>query len=88
MKKVEVDVLSSDSNSWVIKTPGRKYPAVVVQGDSLYHLKYLAQKIQELLNGADKEELRDYVEELNDLLAGRVTHYDDVLRESGFVPEL
>jgi hypothetical protein len=35
MKKVELEVYSETPNSGVIRMPGRKFPGVVLQGDTL-----------------------------------------------------
>ena len=86
MERVEVEAYSQAVNAWVVRTPGRRYPAVVMQGDSLSALCSLAQSVLKRARAcrcAD-EELVDEVEELCDLLRGRLQHYEAVLREHGF----
>src|SRR5687767_14972507 len=34
MKQVEVEVYADDVNAWVVRTPQRRFPALVIQGDS------------------------------------------------------
>lgn len=87
MRTVEVAVLSEAVNNWIVQTPGRKYPGVVVQGDSLHHLQYLSSRIAKIAETMNDEDLTDLATELNDLLTGRVAAFERVLAESGFVPE-
>ena len=86
MKRVEVEAFSQDVNSWVVRTPGRQYPAVVVQGDSLSVLFSLAQSVLERAQtcACNDEKLVGEAEELRDQLWGRLQQYEAVLREHGF----
>ena len=86
MERVEVEVYSQAVNAWVIRTPGRQFPAHVVQGDSFSQLFALAQSILERARacGSGDEELVGEAEDLRDQLWGRVQHYEDVLRDAGF----
>ena len=68
-----VQILSDASNAWVIQTPGRNYPAAVMQRDSLYHLQFLASKVQSVAQRTGTEELQDPADELKELLDARVT---------------
>jgi hypothetical protein len=79
MKTVSVDCLSEAPNYGVIRMPGRKYPALVVQGDSLRILLDLAQEIQGRVKDSSDEELRSTVDELMEQLGSRVEHYEQVL---------
>ncbi len=38
MRTIEVEIFSETTNSPVIKMPNRKFPGVVIQGDSLWIL--------------------------------------------------
>jgi hypothetical protein len=83
--RAEVEVFSSDTNHWVIRTPGRAFPAVVVQGDSL---SILARRAEEILHGlraisSIDSEVVDHAEMLCDLLQERLDHYEAVLHKHG-----
>ena len=83
--RAEVEVFSQATNAWVIRTPGRQYPAVVVQGDSLSQLFALAQSVLERARtcGRADAELAAEAEELRDLLWGRVQQYEATLAAHG-----
>lgn len=83
--RVEVEALDQSTNAWVIRTPGRTHPGIVVQGDTLSSWCTLADAIAQHLNqsgNADPELVLEAVE-LADLLRGHLLHYDKVLRSHG-----
>ena len=79
MKTISVESLSEASNYAIIKLPERKYPALLIQGDSLRILLDLAQEIQRMVRNSSDEELRSTVDELAEQLSSRVEHYEQVL---------
>ena len=85
MDRVEVEVFSQAVNAWIIRTPGRQFPAAVVQGDSLSSLYALAESVLARARacGCADPELAGEAEELRDQLWGRVRHYEETLRASG-----
>jgi hypothetical protein len=85
MERVEVESFSQATNAWVIRTPGRQFPAAVVQGDSLSILFNLAQSVLERARACScaDEELEGEAEELRDQLWGRLQQYEGVLHEHG-----
>ena len=78
----QIEVLSEASNMAVVRMPGRKFPGIVIQGDSLSILASAAEIIRARVP-AGHEVLREAAEELCRLLTGRLTHYEKVLRENG-----
>lgn len=86
MERVEVESFSQATNAWVVRTPGRHFPALVIQGDSFSDLFARAQSLLDGLRAASpaQPQLVQYAEELRDLLWRRVQHYETVLRENGF----
>ena len=85
MQRVEVEAYSQAVNAWVVRTPGRQFPALVVQGDSFSHLFALAQSILDRAREARcDDELVDDAEELRDSLWDRLQHYEETLRIGGF----
>ena len=86
MERVEVEVYSHAVNALILRTPGRQFPAHVVQGDSFHQLFVLAQSLLERARacGCADPELEGEAEELRDQLWGRVQHYEEVLSQAGF----
>lgn len=82
MEDPDVDilkVLAKHTNNWVVQLPGRKHPAIVLQGDSLKILYDLADEMCQL--SAGKGEVHDVAEELRDNLRGSLQLYEQVLRD-------
>jgi hypothetical protein len=67
----------------VVKAPGRRFPGVVVQGDTLRSLAGLATEIVERVGDTEDEELRDGLLDLREQLGGLLSHYEAVLKEHG-----
>ena len=86
MKMIEVAVLSDASNNPVVRMPGRKFPGVVIQGDSLKHLQSTAQELYHLAEKLEMEVIIDLASEINDLLSARVNAYEAVLKENNIDP--
>lgn len=81
MKKIEVELFANICNNVVLRIPGRKFPGVVIQGDSLSILYNLAEEVCGLAQALQSEELQDAACELAHLLAARLQIYEDVLAE-------
>lgn len=80
MESMTVEVFSNIINNPIVKIPGRKFPGVVIQGDSLRILYGLAEDIYELCKNAESEELKDLTIELKESLANRLAQYEAVLK--------
>lgn len=78
-----VEVLAQDTNAWVVRTPGRQYPGIVIQGDALHTLFSLAVKVHERTSKGHDDDLLEDVQELHDLLSARLGVYERVLKEKG-----
>lgn len=83
MKRIELEVLSDAVNNWIVRTPGREFPGVIIQGDSLHSLRGRARTLLELARKHADEELVDVAQELVDILEERVTDYESVVRAKG-----
>jgi len=81
MRTEIIEIYSDKSNAVVLRHPERKFPGVLIQGDSLYALCRQADEVctsSRLLSGEDAyEELN----ELRNKLWGYLTHYKCVLAE-------
>jgi hypothetical protein len=79
MRTEPIEVFSDATNAAIMRHPGRRFPGVLVQGDTLYSM---CRRADEACRGADRSS--EAYEELNDLrnhLWELLTHYKSVLRE-------
>ncbi|MBP7947553.1 MAG: hypothetical protein KA191_16005 [Verrucomicrobia bacterium] len=83
MKQIQVAVLSETSNCPVVQLPDRKYPGVVLQGDSLRILLDSAEEIRELSAKVQDAELSDAVASLKEKLAGYVSVFEQTMKANG-----
>lgn len=85
VRRVEVEVFSSDVNSWVIRTPGRAFPATVMQGDTLFILFDETQKLLDELRGITDiaPTLVDDARAHRDRIWQHLSHYETVLEGQG-----
>ena len=85
MEVQPLEIYASDSNYAIIKPPGRQLPGCVVQGDTLSNLcssiQAIARKVR--MRCPRDPELNADIAELNDLLIGRLLHYQKVLAAHG-----
>lgn len=85
-KRVEVEVYSEATNHWVVRTPGRQFPALVIQGDTLHSLYADLRRLSNQLSAqahADPE-LREEAAALAELLRERLLDYERVITAAGF----
>jgi len=76
-----VEIYSDATNAAVMRHPGRHFPGVLVQGDSLYSLCRRADSIcKEAKSRVDGKSFHE-LNELRNALWGFLTHYKTVLGE-------
>ena len=77
----DVEIYSDQTNAAVMRHPGRRFPGVLVQGDSLYSLCVRADNSCAVAR--DKLDSDSYSElnELRNALWGYLNHYKSVLGE-------
>jgi hypothetical protein len=81
MRTEAVEIYSDAINAAVMRHPGRKFPGMLIQGDTLRNLSRLAANA---LAGAQPESDHWYdLKELTDDLQSRVDFYAQVMREHG-----
>lgn len=83
MRTEPIEIYSDDSNQAILRHPGRRFPGVLVQGDTL---KILHGQVLGALNEGDNalsEDARLDLEHVRDFLSGCLDHYRSVLREHG-----
>lgn len=81
-KSAEVEVFSEDVNYVVLRYPSRKYPGSLIQGDSLYSMTFAAETCVALLEQREYDDLQTELNELAELLRGRLEHYKSTLLNS------
>lgn len=79
MKTIEVEMLTEATNFAIIKLPGRRFPGMVIPGDSLSILRDLASKVADMASTERESELYDEAVELFRLLDQRLTFYEETL---------
>jgi hypothetical protein len=82
MKRIEIEFLSDTSNCPVVKAPGRKFPGVILQGDSLKTLFDAAAEIRDLCS-KNNEDLCAAADALKDRLGGFVAAYEHAMQAHG-----
>lgn len=80
MRTENVEIYTDQSNAVVLRHPGRKFPGVLVQGDTLYALWQQADEACAEVGG---EQLPEGLDELRSKLRALVDHYKVVLGAHG-----
>lgn len=71
-------LLSAPVNFAVVQLPERRYPGVVVQGDTLTGLVSQLARMKTLLDAGDVDELAGEIEEMEEQLAGALSFYKSI----------
>jgi hypothetical protein len=83
MRVEPVEIYSDATNHAVMRHPGRHFPGVLVQGDSLYvlcrHIDSVCAKSREALD----HETYKVLNELRNSLWAKLNHYKSVLADHG-----
>jgi ABC-type transporter Mla subunit MlaD len=81
VKTAAVEVLCDDPNYWVVRTPGRNHPALVVQGDTFHGIladvESLASALKVTLG--ENSELAHEAAAIVELLRERLDRYSHAL---------
>jgi hypothetical protein len=83
METKELDVYSEAGNSSIVRMPSRRFPGVVIQGDSLASLFAEAMTLVEKLESSDDEETFLTALEMAERLEGHILHYEATLQSHG-----
>ncbi|CAM5369035.1 hypothetical protein SVIOM74S_06969 [Streptomyces violarus] len=59
MERIEAELFTDGSNDAVVRLPGRRFPGVLVQGDSLHILRSAVAEVVEACERGDVDEARD-----------------------------
>ena len=80
---VTIELLSDAINFVVLKTPGRKFPGMVIQGDSLAKLYRCAAEVCRLAKEPGDQEIIGEAGALCQELRERLAFYEKVLESHG-----
>lgn len=76
-----VEIFCEETNFAVVRVPSRKYPGILIQGDSLLDLLGTTKEAIELI-GEDTEEAKAAITYVHDELNWRLERYREVLKEN------
>jgi hypothetical protein len=79
MADEHVEVLSQAINRPVLRMPGRAFPGILIQGDTLSSLYALARMAHDRAERHDDAELADLTGQMMDELADIIQEYEHVL---------
>jgi hypothetical protein len=80
MERVEAELFTDGGNDAVVRLPGRRFPGVLVQGDSLHILRSDLAAVVEACGRGDLAEARDSAGLLLSDLDALLTRYEDALQ--------
>ena len=81
MRTEMVDIYSDQTNAAILRHPGRRFPGVLVQGDSLSRLCQQADSVCAGAKAVLDDELYEEMDGLRETLRAYLNHYKVVLRE-------
>jgi hypothetical protein len=84
MERIEVELLTDGGNDAVVRMPGRQFPGMVIQGDSLSILQFDLAEIRDLCRAGDTAEALACAEILLEQLDEKLLHYTEALERHGF----
>ena len=76
-----VEVYSDATNAAILRHPLRKFPGILVQGDTLYSMKKRVERVFDELDEKKDEEAYYEMKDIHDWLTGLVQHYKSTLKE-------
>ncbi|MEY2248016.1 hypothetical protein AB8A21_34650 [Streptomyces sp. BF23-18] len=83
MERIEVELLTDGGNDAVVRMPGRRFPGVLVQGDSLHVLRSDVSDVVEAYERGDLDEARESAGLLLADLDALLARYEAALSEHG-----
>lgn len=82
----DIEILSSTPNATVVRIPGRRFPGVVIQGDSLRNLYGLVKQARTTHTASGRQETSaggdagDLLSEAETILRGYLLAYESALK--------
>jgi hypothetical protein len=81
MERVEAELFTDGGNDAVVRLPGRRFPGVLIQGDSLHILRSDLAEVVEACERGDLAEAHDAAGVLLTGLDAVLTRYANALQE-------
>lgn len=81
MRIEEIEIHSDQTNAAIMRHPGRRFPGLLIQGDTLFSLWWQADRACAVAHGRLTEDEYHEIEELRDRLRAYLDHYKRVLEE-------
>ncbi len=82
MTESEITRISTTTNAAIVQLPERKYPGVVIQGDSLQNLHSLVLEARKQVKTGNTAECGDVLDELGQLLEGYLNSYREATKNN------
>lgn len=83
MERVEIELLTPVENNAVVRLPGRRFPGVVIQGDSLSILVERVRSLRRGLDATGELELQSRALEVEEMLSELQVKYENTLAAHG-----
>ena len=81
MRIEQIEIYSDATNAAVMRHPGRRFPGLLLQGDTLNNLHTIADRLSAETSNLLDEDTRSDLHELRDALRDFRDHYAQVLHE-------
>lgn len=81
MRTQEVEIYSDAVNAAIVRHPGRQFPGLLLQGDTLHSMCQQVDRVCVVAKAKLTEDEYDELDEQREWLYGYVEHYKQVLRE-------
>ncbi|MGW7545115.1 DUF6959 family protein [Streptomyces sp. NPDC054770] len=81
MERIEAELFTDGGNNAVVRLPGRRFPGVLVQGDSLRILRSDAAEVADACERGNLDEARESADLLLTNLDALLTRYEAALAE-------
>lgn len=83
IERAEVEILDRATNETVLRLPWRRYPGVLLQGDTLNGRRAELREAIESLRAADTDNALDALSGLEEWLGSLLSHYEGTLASAG-----
>ncbi|MCX5255521.1 hypothetical protein OOK27_15485 [Streptomyces canus] len=83
MERIEAELSTDGGNDAVVRMPGRRFPGVLVQGDSLHVLRSDVAEVMQACERGDLDEARDSAGFLLADLDALMGRYEAALNQHG-----
>ncbi|MBR7834139.1 hypothetical protein KDL01_12760 [Actinospica durhamensis] len=83
MERIEAELFTDGGNNAVVRLPGRRFPGVLVQGDTLAQLRADLAEVQEAIAAGDVDDARESLALVLHDVDGLLERYSGALEEHG-----